>query len=86
MQLTRPTALDAAGVTAEAASILRRTIRRGNVKDHTCAHSAYWLRPRRSIRTHLEGVTAYEWLTRVTFDLDGSGQMTLSTREPVEDI
>lgn len=85
VSVSRPTPIDAAGAAAEAAAVLRRTLRRGRVMSHTCAHSAYWLRPRRSIRTYLEGATAYEWVTRVVFDLDGSGRMTLSTRTPVED-
>lgn len=66
---------------AECAAILYRTQRRGEQRRLT-ARAAYWLRPRSLHRMWLSGTDMYARITRVTYHLDGSGLMDLTTRTP----
>jgi hypothetical protein len=78
----RSTQVTDAEAAAACASILYRTTRRG-VRRTITARAAYWLRPRTLAPMWLNGKELYARITRVSYKLDGSGLMTLTTRAPV---
>lgn len=79
--LFRSTPIDATAATAACNSILYRTQRRGERREIT-ARACWWLRPRTLTRFWIGGVDTFDRITRVTWELDGSGLMTILTRAP----